>query len=351
VAPTATRPKEALVTNTVSPVEAGAPQREIVRAALRRALRAPSEYNAQPWRWNLAPGHVDLHVDHGRRLPFTDHDDHSVLLGCGAAVHHLRTALAAVGIATTVRRRPDSEDSGHLARVHLGSEALPDERVAAQAAAIEHRHTDRRRFANRPVDTDTLEDLAAAAHEQDGIVHIASGAGRRVLAEAMVDAAGSQHDAPGYAAELARWTHRLAGAEDGIPPWAVPVSQGPYRDVGMRPHPRGTLRQPRGSRDDDDASVLMVLSTAGDDPVALLRCGEAMSAVLLQATHLGLATTPLTQPLEVTEQRERVRRFVVGPRLHPHVIVRIGWPVPGAPALRATPRRALERVLDEEART
>ena len=53
----------------------------------------------------------------------------------------------------------------------------------------------------------------------------------------------------------------------------------------------------------EDAGSLILLSTSSDDDLSRLRAGEAMSAVLLEATSAGLATCPLSQPLEVLETR------------------------------------------------
>ncbi len=47
------------------------------------------------------------------------------------------------------------------------------------------------------------------------------------------------------------------------------------------------------------------------DPDGALRAGEATSAVLLTATDPGLATTPLSQPLEVTRTRAAISRHLV----------------------------------------
>jgi hypothetical protein len=48
-----------------------------------------------------------------------------------------------------------------------------------------------------------------------------------------------------------------------------------------------------------DHALLVVFSTATDDLRSQLRAGEALSALLLQATDLPLANCPLSQPLEV----------------------------------------------------
>ena len=73
-----------------------------------------------------------------------------------------------------------------------------------------------------------------------------------------------------------------------------------------------------------------MIVTAHDDPLDWLRAGEATSAVLLAATGLGLATTPLSQALEVETTRHALRWDVLRVPEHPQLVVRVGWPAAGA---------------------
>jgi hypothetical protein len=84
--------------------------------------------------------------------------------------------------------------------------------------------------------------------------------------------------------------------------------------------------------------MLAVLGTASDDTLCRLRAGEALSAVLLTATSLDLATCSLSQPVEIGSTRRILRDDVLGGTLSPQVVLRLGWP-PLGPSLRATPRR------------
>jgi nitroreductase len=324
-------------------------ERAALRDAVARALRAPSEHNAQPWRWVLGPDHLDLHVDPTRRLRFTDERGHGVLLGCGAALHHLAVALGDQGWHADVRHQPEGPSGRPLARVRIRpATGGPGPWTARHAAAIDRRHTDRRRFSGRSVPTTVLQALDDAARPFGGVLHLAHGGHRAVVADAMREAAEQQPRQEGYAAELEQWTHRYAGGHDGIPASARLDGPPPaYRDLVLRWFPRGTLRQPRGGADDRDASVLAVLTAVDDSPVSVLRAGEALSAVLLEATAQGLGTTPITQVLEVAETRERVRHLVVGAHRPPVCVLRLGWPDPLSAPLVPTPRRPLREVLTE----
>jgi hypothetical protein len=76
-----------------------------------------------------------------------------------------------------------------------------------------------------------------------------------------------------------------------------------------------------------------------------LEAGEAASAVLLAATRLGLATTPLSQGIEIEATRRAIQRDVLHAPLHPQLLIRVGWPEPTAAELPTTPRRDLRSVL------
>ncbi|MDF2977477.1 MAG: nitroreductase [Actinomycetospora sp.] len=323
-------------------------EREALRAAVARAVRAPSEHNAQPWRWVLGADHLDLHVDDSRRLPFTDDRGHGVLLGCGCALHHLRVALADLGWRADIRHQPDDPGGRPLARVCIRPAADGiDARTRRHAAAIDRRRTDRRRFSARSVSTDVVSALDDAARPFGGVLHLAFGSDRAHVADAMREAAERQREQVGYAAELQRWTHRYAGAHDGIP--AGSRLEGPppsYHDLVLRWFPSGTLHQPRDGADHRDGSALAILTAVDEHPVSVLRAGEALSAVLLEATAQGLGTTPITQVLEVPETRDHLRQ-VVGAHRPPVVALRLGWPEPFCEPLPATPRRPLDRVLTE----
>jgi nitroreductase len=323
-----------------------------LRRAVASAVRAPSVYNSQPWRWRIsATGGVDLYADPDRHLITTDSQGRDLLLSCGAALHHLTVALAGLGWATVTTPLPDPENLNHLARVQPHG-PTPDPGAARLAPAIQRRHTDRRRFSPAPVATEVLDALIEQATAHGAELRAVTDAARGHLIEIITASATLQQQQLGYAAELAQWTSRYAHSGDGIQPGSV-VGPGVDRpgDVPMRPTPHPELTQPPHSFQHLDASVLMVLSTDSDDRRAVLGAGEAMSAVLLTATNLGLATTPLSQPLEIDQTRTAISTHIVDPERFPQLVLRVGWPYPGAPELPLSPRRTLDFVLQSPGRS
>ena len=78
-----------------------------VRSAIELASHAPSVHNGQPWHWTVGRRVVHLNADLTRWLPATDADGRDLTVSCGAALHHVRVALAAVGIRAAVHRVPN----------------------------------------------------------------------------------------------------------------------------------------------------------------------------------------------------------------------------------------------------
>jgi hypothetical protein len=96
-----------------------------------------------------------------------------------------------------------------------------------------------------------------------------------------------------------------------------------------------------------DQSKIVVLSTHHEDArLDVLRCGEALSALLLECTMAGLATCTLTHMTELAPSREIIRELT-GQHGLPQLLVRVGearGEASAAPA--ATPRRPLNDVLE-----
>ncbi|SHK75253.1 Nitroreductase family protein [Pseudonocardia thermophila] len=318
-------------------------------AAVEQAVRAPSVHNTQPWRWRIHGRGVELYADPHRHLPATDPERRDLVLSCGAALHHLRVVLAAAGHATRVERTPDPDRSDLLARIEL-VDGEPDPADAELFPAIAERRTERRRMSHRPVPPDVIERLAAQAQQRGALlVPVTAGPMRARLDRALAEAEAAQAKVPGYAAELARWTHRFAGARDGVDPRTVAaVPPGLPGRWPLRRFTEAALRQPQqvpAHAVPDDAAEFLVVVTAGDDVVDRLRAGEATSAVLLAATREGLATTPLSQGIEVESTRTAIRRDVLRIPETPQLIIRVGWPATYATTLPRTPRRSVDAVL------
>lgn len=313
------------------------PDRRTVLSAVTLANRAPSVHNTQPWRWRLGTGAIQLTADRTRRLPATDLDGRDLLLSCGAALHHLRVALAVLGWRAVVRHFPDPDDRTWLATVET-TRARPSSEDIDLAAAILRRRTDRRRFSSRPVPVGHLGLMVERATREGALLHpVTDPRARRLLTRAIDLAACLQPDDLAYDDELAAWTGRGPETPDGVLAASAPPVPRTHGDTTMRAFSSGTLRDT--GTDEPDGGQLLVLATPTDDPGAVLRAGEAASAALLTATGLGLATCPLSQALEVPGTRVLICDQVLDGANRPHLVLRVGWSPTTAPPPRS-PRRA-----------
>jgi nitroreductase len=320
---------------------------EALSSALELASRAPSVHNSQPWQWRVEQHAVHLHADPSRQVPATDPHGRDLVISCGAALHHLLVALPGVGLRGTARRMPDPGDRTHLAFVALApSPSDQAAEMAALSAAIPRRRTDRRRFGPWPVPAELIGEMMEIADNYGVALHtITDPRTRWRLARAIAAAAAEQEGDPAYAAEIDRWSGRAPDAEDGVPAASAPDPQRASGRMPMRAFARPGLSEPAGGKEPENAAVLL-LSTPTDSPLDWLRAGEVTSAVLLTATRDGLASSPLSQPLEIGDTRAYVReRVATTPSAHPQILLRIGWPRAGAEELPPTPRRPLDDVV------
>lgn len=320
----------------------GLPDDYTVETAVALAVRAPSVHNSQPWQWRVGDRTIHLYADRSRQLPGTDPDGRDLMLGCGAALHHLRVGFAALGWRAEVHRFPNPAEPDHLAAVELHRHEPTHDDITL-AAAIPRRRTDRRRHSSWTVPSGHIEALARHAADEGAILRPAMDAARYHLARAIKEAAELHAADPVYRTELAAWSGRRV-APDGVPSANAPAQDDTPGALPARAFADPRLSETEGTTGEDAETVLLVLSTASDDPMSQLRAGEASSAVLLTATSLGLATSPLTEPLELPGTRDKVRDLVTGGTF-PQMVLRTGWAPINADPLPATPRRDLSEVL------
>src|SRR5512140_907598 len=146
----------------IFPVEGTAAQK--MRFLIQYAVLAPSEHNAQPWRFRVEEDSLALFADRTRGLPVSDPYDRELTIACGAALMNLRVAARRFAYDVEQELFPDGIEEDLLARVRLGGRHDPAELDRLLFDAIPHRRTYRRRFGDRTVDADKLAALQVAAY-------------------------------------------------------------------------------------------------------------------------------------------------------------------------------------------
>jgi len=308
-----------------------------LNACLHAAVSAPSVFNTQPWLFRAGHSYVDLYADPGRRLSTVDFEGRELTISLGAALLNLRVAVLHHHRIPLTQLLPDPRRVDLVARVTLGPPTEPDPTVVALAEAIPRRHTNRRPFTDIPIPPEVLDELVAAARIEGGTASVLDDTARRQVLGVVRSAEVRLRTDPAYREELTRWTSGDVERDDGITrtefgPWDI-VETLPLRDFGVtrRTEPRRTARF-------EPDPTLIVLSTNGDGPREWLRAGQALERMLLTATVRGLASTPMTQPLEIPPLRALL---TPGDGTVPQVILRIGY----GPASPVSARRPVSDVL------
>ncbi|MFG2042261.1 nitroreductase [Dactylosporangium sp. NPDC048998] len=296
-----------------APLSAG----DVLYEAARVACLAPSIEDSQPWLWRIRGTTLELRADRSRQLTSADPQGRLMTISCGAVLHHATVVLAVLGAAATVERIDDPADPDLLAVLTLTG---PHE-VTAEEMRLHHalrtRCTDRRPFRG----------IAALPDEVLALLHRAA----EPFAVNMHAVAPSQVDFPGFAAssaaapQAASWMiPRMPPAREGVPTRAaVPkvTRTGPLHEQG---------------RGEDRYTTYLAFTTAHDTRADWLRTGEAISAVLLTATTVGLASSVMSDPVEPLGG---------APAGHGQLTIRLGVNE-SAPAAPSTPRRPRDEVID-----
>jgi hypothetical protein len=134
------------------------------------------------------------------------------------------------------------------------------------------------------------------------------------------------------------WIGRHTVEASGIPPAVAGNTPASQDLLAMRDY--GGAQRGEG-RDFEADPLVGVLETIGRDRHDDVTAGAALQMVLLTATDARLATSILSQPMEVPTARERLRRLL---NRHgtPQMVIRVGFGQP----VGASSRRPVESFID-----
>ncbi len=257
-----------------------------VRSVLIAAAAAPSSDDNRPWRFRCTAETIELYANSVRADP--GHQEPT--LPCGAALLNLRLAIRALGVRPSVQLLPDPHRPDLLAIVWPQGDSPLTPAARRLAAAIPRLRTDPGPFRAASVPPPVLADLRQAARTERAWMLTLIATDLPVL-RGLVD--------------------RAHQAQRNDP---VVVDIGPD-------------------------TLMVVIGTLHDQPLARLQAGQAMQRVLLTATAAGLSMSVLSPVVEVPETRKSLREQIVG-GLWPQAVLRLGYGSPDAP----TPQHEVEHV-------
>ncbi|HEV7965598.1 MAG TPA: nitroreductase family protein, partial [Actinoplanes sp.] len=296
-----------------------------LHAAAAAGIRAPSLHNSQPWQFRLREGAIEVLADPRDHPALADRIGWAVRIACGAAVFNARLALLANGTPSDVRLRPDSADPLVMASLRPGRLRAATYTESDLFAAIGRRRSSREPFWPDPVPAEVRLRFVDAARAEGAWLELLIGmTALSGFAQIAQSADRVLRRDPAYQTQLSQWI-RTEAAGDGVPVVAAarlaePQDLLPQRAYGDRPRAPG--------RDFEPEPLIAILGSTGDTAADQINAGQALQRVLLTATDAGLATSMISQPIEVTGARDQLSLSLGRPAGSPQMALRIGFGQP-----------------------
>ncbi len=313
---------------------------------LRFVILAPSTYNTQPWKFQVAPDGIGIFADYGRRMPVADPGNRELLISIGAAIMNLRVAAAHFGFSCRVHYNYSGESERPIAFAAL-SPADPGERdgdLDALFPSIPGRHTNRSPFLLSRIPAAVLNNLTALG--MDGRASLAISTDGKLnseVADLVATADRRQYADSALRQERAEWIRpNWTMKPDGLPGAAlglkgVAAALGPWT---TRVLDLGKVRAARDKNLCIEAPGLVVVHSEESIP-HWLEAGELLERLLLGLVREGLQSSYFNMPVQVPELRVQLRALL-GIPTWPQILLRIGYCLV-EPAI--TPRRPVAEVL------
>jgi hypothetical protein len=300
---------------------------EIARFAIETAVWAPSLHNTQPWRFGARSGEISLYADPDRRLAVADPAGREMLISCGAALFTARLALRYRGYVPEVEVLPDPDRPMLVARIRWAGQVPPAEYECALYQQVPSRRTHHGGFEDADLPAPVLAALGHDVGRHGAALQVMADGGRRAAVSAVVDAAESllRLDAA-RSQELARWAPAPGSSRsDGVPAGAYLAQPGATDPPFLgRDYAQGRgWGAVTGGPAPRAAGAVCLLTTPRDEPADWVNAGQALQRLLLDASSCGVSAALHSQPLELPELRDLVRRQLTAGS-HPQMIIRLG---------------------------
>ncbi|MEU8251322.1 nitroreductase family protein [Nonomuraea sp. NPDC048916] len=298
-----------------------------ITAALEAGRWAPSVHNTQPWSFSVSGEVISVRADTDRKLRVEDSAGRELLIGCGAAVFNIRTALRSEGFEPVARVLPDPDRPSLVATVGVGAPMEADEHTWLLGGEIERRRTHRAGFTTLPIPERLIEALVGEARSEGArLTPVVSPEAIEVVAALTRAAQGVQSQDRRFSLEVIRWARPPgSGRGDGVP-------AGGYPREAARTDPRFAQRDYAwrhewGSEADQSMStatgVVALLTTSDDSREEWIAAGQALQRVLLRASAHGVSAAFHTQVLEMHHLREFLKDELCSGE-YPQMIMRFG---------------------------
>jgi Nitroreductase family len=301
------------------------------------AILAPSGHNTQPWLFRYNAGGIDIFADRTRHLPAVDPDDRALIISCGAALGHFRTAIRYFGFEGDIAILPNPTEPDLLAHVTLGPRREPTEIERARFRAIKMRRTTRLSYRDEPLPQELSDDLIEGVSAEGAeLAVIVEDHKKSPIASLVAQGDRIQFADPAFRAELASWVHsRRAASRDGMSGanFGMPDILSAVGALVIRTFDMGDGQAASHEAIATHSPALLVIATREDTPGDWIAAGLALSNVLLTVTAAGWTSAYLNQPIEVAKLRPLLAQ-AAGVAGQPQLLLRIGRADDIKPAVR-----------------
>lgn len=315
---------------------------EQLKFLLNYAVLAPSGPNTQPWKFSIKDDEISLVADLHRSLPALDPSHRTLYLSHGCVLTNLLLAAEHFGFDHDAKCLPDGVSGERTASIRFSKKTAPH-RFPDLFSEITRRHTNRKSFEQRPIETEKLQKLQDYANGKGFRLDIlTSDEGKAEMADILARAQKMQLGNKALRKELAAWIRPNNSKEkDGLPGYSFGYSD---FESFLGSFIFGTLDMSSSRARVETANMLAspavaVLSTETDDKMTWLKAGVVFETLFLMATRMEVRFDLFSQPIALPELRTEMAKILNVK--YPQLLIRMGYAEPS----RHTPRRPVDEVL------
>ncbi len=322
------------------------PREEMIQL-IRMAVMAPSEHNAQPWKFSIHGNEVRIFGDFSRRLRVVDPDDHALYIGLGCALENFLVAARHNGLVAEVDYFPSGEPEECLL-VHLDRHKGSKESDLFQAIPL--RQSTRCPFGEKDIPRGDLRQLEAANCFEE--IHFRLFTEPREILEVMEfvkEANRVQFSDPGFVEELLSWTRfntkEINTHQDGLAAPALGLSCAPrwLGKIIMKTLATSDKKARLAEKLIRTSSELMLFTAEKNDKHHWINLGRSFERIALKATTLNIKMAHMNMPCEVPQVRQELQKYLGMGDEQPLLLLRIGY----GPTMPRSPRRPVQSFLFE----
>lgn len=315
-----------------------------LRFMLKYAILAPSHYNAQPWKFRVVSGGVNIFKDTSRGSNIVDPKFRELTISCGSAVRMIEVACRYFANIPSVSLTAPNQ-AEYLARIELAHRYDPSAQDISLFHAIKQRQTNRGSLNDAVLPYTVVQSCNAFAKELGlSLLITREEKLKNKFASLTAMAVRKQLSMPWYRLEFSSWLRsKFSLKSDGVTgfgffakdlPLPITKTKMKWMNQGKQIGDFNRDKVVNGS------PILAVISTQTDTQQSWINTGRMLSHLLLELTAVGLSASFMNQAIQEPELRGQVTDLFDCESC-PQLILRVGT----AKKVQWTPRMPVEDSL------